>query len=414
MKSSYYLYLLLSFFFSSCTTVSSIFTPSPYKSYAKSLQASKLDETQLGKAWINAGKHAVDSVRDTIDLPFRAEIFFRENIPSAIGYLIVYRESTELIIKITTRSADNGGVFVNLIQPNAFTKNAVDIFTRDTTFNFKDNEDAQLFLRIQPKLLENQYVTVEIFEKAKLGFPVLGGVNRDIQSFWGASRGGGSRKHEGVDIFNKRNTPVLAVEDGIISRVQETNLGGKVVWQRLGLAGQSIYYAHLDSQLVSVGQTVKRGDPVGLMGNTGNARTTSPHLHFGIYTSGGAIDPLPYIATKDTIPGRLIFDEKQLGKEIMIETSGGVLPVNLVAVSTNSVAYTDYSKQVKSEGKLGTKFNRIRFKPKPTAEFILEKPRVNAVPVSRFDNSKNYKTLGFTEGFVYIEQNDLRGWVEKK
>lgn len=61
----------------------------------------------------------------------------------------------------------------------------------------------------------------------------------------------------------------------------------------------SIYYAHLDSQLVSVGQRVIRGDTLGLVGNTGNAITTAPHLHFGIYARGsGAVDPFPFINDK--------------------------------------------------------------------------------------------------------------------
>src|SRR5690606_23635593 len=50
-----------------------------------------------------------------------------------------------------------------------------------------------------------------------------------------------------------------------------------------------------DSQLARSGQTVNAGDTLGLMGNTGNARTTPPHLHFGIYSSGGAINPLPFV-----------------------------------------------------------------------------------------------------------------------
>jgi hypothetical protein len=47
--------------------------------------------------------------------------------------------------------------------------------------------------------------------------------------------------------------------------------------------------------LVEDNQLVEKGDTLGLMGNTGNARTTPPHLHFGIYTFGGAVDPLPFV-----------------------------------------------------------------------------------------------------------------------
>ena len=70
--------------------------------------------------------------------------------------------------------------------------------------------------------------------------------------------------------------------------------------------GQHLYYAHLDRQLVQPGQHVRPGDTLGLVGNTGNARTTVPHLHFGIYQSGrGAVDPWPYLHRADPVPAAL-------------------------------------------------------------------------------------------------------------
>jgi len=73
-------------------------------------------------------------------------------------------------------------------------------------------------------------------------------------------------------------------------------LGGKQVWQRTGLFGNSIYYAHLDSIAIESGAKVKAGDTLGFVGNTGNAKFTPPHLHFGIYKGyQGAVDPLPFV-----------------------------------------------------------------------------------------------------------------------
>ena len=55
-------------------------------------------------------------------------------------------------------------------------------------------------------------------------------------------------------------------------------------------------WVHLDEQLVEPGQWVEPGDVVGRVGNTGNARTTPPHLHFAIYAEGqGPIDPDPFL-----------------------------------------------------------------------------------------------------------------------
>lgn len=136
------------------------------------------------------------------------------------------------------------------------------------------------------------------FTEPTFSFPVSGKDNSAIQSFWGASRAGGKRSHEGIDIFASRGTPVIAATDGYISSTGNRGLGGKQVWLRDGVFGQSLYYAHLDSILVSAGKRVKLGDTLGLVGNTGNAKTTKPHLHFGIYTNSGAIDPLPFVETK--------------------------------------------------------------------------------------------------------------------
>ncbi|ARN78657.1 hypothetical protein BST97_12010 [Nonlabens spongiae] len=135
-----------------------------------------------------------------------------------------------------------------------------------------------------------------IFQKqAEYTFPLAEKDNDAIQSFWGASRGGGSRSHEGIDIFAPRDHPIVAVTDGRISSVRDRGLGGKQIWQTDSKNGQSIYYAHLNGWNVEQGDRVRRGDTIGYVGNTGNARTTPPHLHFGIYKSGGAIDPLSFV-----------------------------------------------------------------------------------------------------------------------
>ncbi|UJH89966.1 M23 family metallopeptidase [Antarcticibacterium sp. 1MA-6-2] len=117
-----------------------------------------------------------------------------------------------------------------------------------------------------------------------------------MQSIWGDARDGGRRSHEGVDIFAPRGTPVIAVTNGRITSSGERGLGGKQVWLRDTKRGQSLYYAHLDSIAALGNARVTTGDTLGFVGNTGNARTTPPHLHFGIYKGyKGAINPFPYI-----------------------------------------------------------------------------------------------------------------------
>ena len=149
---------------------------------------------------------------------------------------------------------------------------------------------------IQPEIDASTPFLIKIETTPIYEFPVAGGKNQHIQSFWGATRDAGKRSHEGIDIFAPRGTPVIAVTDGQITSSGEKGLGGKQVWIRDRSRNQSLYYAHLDSIMPFTTNRVKTGDTIGFVGNTGNARTTAPHLHFGIYKGyRGAIDPLPHV-----------------------------------------------------------------------------------------------------------------------
>ena len=97
-----------------------------------------------------------------------------------------------------------------------------------------------------------------------------------------------------------RGTPVLAATDGFITRVETTGRGGNVIWMQPLFGNMRVYYAHLDEQWVTPGDFVVEGEPLGAIGNTGNARTTPPHLHFGVYVRrpgvrGGARDPAEFL-----------------------------------------------------------------------------------------------------------------------
>jgi murein DD-endopeptidase MepM/ murein hydrolase activator NlpD len=109
---------------------------------------------------------------------------------------------------------------------------------------------------------------------------------------WGAPRSGG-RRHQGVDMIGQRGIPVLAVVDGVAE--PKTNvLGGTTIWFS-GVDGNKYYYAHLDGY-AQLG-TVKAGTPIGILGQTGNAQFSIPHLHFEIHPGGGpAVNPYPTVA----------------------------------------------------------------------------------------------------------------------
>lgn len=132
----------------------------------------------------------------------------------------------------------------------------------------------------------------------RLPVPVQGVAPRQLADTWGAARSQG-RKHEGIDIFAARGTPVLSATEGVVMQIGTNNLGGKVVWV-LGPGRQMHYYAHLDSYAdISRGQRVVAGEVLGYVGDTGNARGTPPHLHYGIYQAG-AINPYPLLKAQSS------------------------------------------------------------------------------------------------------------------
>ena len=143
-----------------------------------------------------------------------------------------------------------------------------------------------------------------------LAFPVWGKRAR-VGSFWGDERDGGARSHEGIDIFARKGTPVVAIADGVIEERGITPSGGRILWLRTDGQPWSVYYAHLDKQLVREGQRVKKGQVLGTVGNTGNARTTPAHLHFGIYTWRGAVNPYPYVKNSKRVTSPVASTKKK-------------------------------------------------------------------------------------------------------
>jgi murein DD-endopeptidase MepM/ murein hydrolase activator NlpD len=102
-------------------------------------------------------------------------------------------------------------------------------------------------------------------------------------------------KHLGADIFAPKGTAVRAVDAGAV-RFGTDPLGGNVA-NLTAADGTRYYYAHL-STWEGASRSVNAGDVIGYVGNTGNAASTSPHLHFEIHPGGGAaVDPFPILAS---------------------------------------------------------------------------------------------------------------------
>ena len=133
---------------------------------------------------------------------------------------------------------------------------------------------------------------------SKIAMPLEDVSRKAVTDTWQAPRGVG-RLHEGQDIFAAKGTPILSATNGYIYKIGENNLGGQTV-SVISSGGRVYYYAHLDSYAkgIEVGDRVTTRTVLGYVGTTGNAQGTPPHLHFGIYTWTGAINPLPLLTDR--------------------------------------------------------------------------------------------------------------------
>jgi murein DD-endopeptidase MepM/ murein hydrolase activator NlpD len=136
--------------------------------------------------------------------------------------------------------------------------------------------------------------------------PVVGvTVDRLSDTFY--DRRGEERVHRAIDILAPRGTPVVAADDGSILRVSSNALGGLTIYASDPSRRLVYYYAHLDRYEIVVhkGKVLAKGDVIGYVGTTGNARGGPPHLHFQVmrydgerhWWDGEPIDPFPYFAT---------------------------------------------------------------------------------------------------------------------
>jgi len=136
----------------------------------------------------------------------------------------------------------------------------------------------------------------------EIKIPVANVLTSEVADTWGGPRSGG-RRHEGQDIFAAKDTAIFSGTEGYVYRIGSNIRGGNTVVVVTN-AGWRIYYAHLSSYAEELreGQFVTTDTLLGYVGNTGNAQTTPPHLHLGIYVSKEsncdwtAINPFDYFS----------------------------------------------------------------------------------------------------------------------
>ena len=406
----------------------------PRQAYAVSLEAANLDETALGQAWFEAGEEAIHRAV-LVQPPFREVGFMDPTEVTARGYRIQLQQGQRLSVKVTVPSSDSLNIFIDLYElPDLNEDPPRHVATADSsnTILVEPRKDLTYLICLQPELLRGGKYRIDIEAGASLGFPVAGLNSKNIFSFWGAPRDGGRRTHEGVDILALKGTPVVAISDGYVSRIEETRIGGKVIWVRDAIRNQAYYYAHLDEFLIEQGVRVQAGDTLGTVGNTGNAINTPSHLHFGIYHIRRPRDPFPFIHNvAERIPS-VAADTSRLGNWVRITSKMATLrngPYNDSEVIENLPKHTAllvaggisnwYYVQLPNEkhGFVQARYTEeadapIRKMQLAAGQSLKYRPSYSAVAIDSVGPNSQVNVFGEFEDFVGVRSpNGRTGWI---
>jgi murein DD-endopeptidase MepM/ murein hydrolase activator NlpD len=427
-----------------CALASSCSTPgpaglfgkkSPHEQYGNRITAAGLKETALGRLWFEAARQGIANPVN-VTIPYSETGYFPAEKPSSSSVRFIAKRGQKLLVNLTKKPAEGFLIFLDLWQPsNTVNSDPKLLASPDSTtasFEYEVREDGSYILRLQPELLKSGEYTLSVSAGPSLAFPVAPEVKSNMASFWGAGRDAGARKHEGIDIFAPHRTPLVAAANGVVTRVNENTLGGKVVWLQPAGKDYLLYYAHLDEQLVQEGTEVKVGDTLGLMGNTGNAKGGPSHLHFGIYTNQGAIDPLEFINPVIKKPAKITAPLSHLGKllrtnkaaKIYAEpsASAGFVSADANTLLQAEAATAGWYKVVLPDGQRGfinssatsalsAPLRSIKVSaPQP----LLEAPVANAARKTTVPAGNTIKVLAAYKDYYFISNTyDSEGWLLK-
>lgn len=146
----------------------------------------------------------------------------------------------------------------------------------------------------------------DVLAARELLYPLKGASRSTLRDNFDEGRAG--HRHEALDIMAPRGTPVVAVDGGRVAKLFTSAAGGITVYQFDRDERYVYYYAHLDryAKGLAEGQWLERGQVLGYVGSTGNAKPDAPHLHFTIFRlgpdkrwwKGKAVNPYPYLVAR--------------------------------------------------------------------------------------------------------------------
>jgi peptidoglycan LD-endopeptidase LytH len=406
---------------------------SPYERYAGSLRKAGLDETALGRDWLSAGGSVLVNATP-VDLPLRETGYLSPDEPGARAWRFSLAQGRRLVITLETVAADPFRVYLDLFELRGEPPELQLVASAEEAaahLEFEPERDGTFVLRLQSELLRGGRFTITEETTATLTFPIEGREAQGMASTFGDARDAGVREHQGIDIFAPRGTRVVAAAEGWVSSAGMNNLGGKVIWIRTW-RGQSHYYAHLDEQLVGADTHVRAGESIGTVGNTGNARTTAPHLHFGIYRSSGAIDPFPFVVTGTAPPAAVTADTEVLGswrrvsaRNVRLRAAPALTASIVRDLPQHTVAYIagavrDWYRVQLPDGTAGFVSGRLTestVQPVGTTRAgsvrLLDRPTVTAVPIEDLAAQRGLPIFGRFGDFLFVRAPDgLEGWIQ--
>ncbi|MEO6149713.1 MAG: M23 family metallopeptidase [Mucilaginibacter sp.] len=405
---------------------------SPHEAYGQKLKDAGLDGTALGRKWLLKSTEILDAPLN-ITIPYKETGYFAADKPGGTALRFSAARGKKILITLTKKPAANFTIYIDLYEVND--NNQLNrVASADTTGvlpGYEVKHDGKYLIRLQPELLQSGEYTLTILAGPSLNFPVSATGKPRIGSFWGDNRDDNGRRHEGIDIFAPKGTAAIAAANGTVNNVTENTLGGKVVFFRPDNADYTLYYAHLDAQLVQPGQTLTTGDTIGLVGNTGNARNTPSHLHFGIYTFGGAINPLAFVAREVTPAAPVTAGLTKLNATLRTEnivnklydapTEKGTTMLNLPknAVLTVDAATGSWYKVKLPDGltgyissKIVTEANTLRSITMKNTQPLFDAPdSLNAPRKKLLAAGNKVAVLGAYKNYYLVKDDGETGWV---
>jgi len=225
---------------------------------------------------------------------FASEI---EIIKKQVGTLSIFEDKVRLIADIKQTSDSSGLIGIGGIPRNDLDQDIPLEKKHNNLIREMHQQVAQTNFAIKKQALDFEQLIKMLEKKRNLlaCTPSIRPIDGWITSKFGYRKSpftGRKEFHSGLDISNKSGTKIIATANGRVSYAARKMYIGNMVVIDHG-HGRVTKFGHLKKILVKQGQQVKRGDVIGLLGNTG--RSTGPHVHYEVRINGTPVNPLKYI-----------------------------------------------------------------------------------------------------------------------